>query len=110
MTYRYTTPDKRQFNEMMKKLNILEKNKVVIYNSISAAKLWWIMNYYGHPNSFILDGGMRQWNKLKYPVNTHKSPIDYSDTDSDTFKAKDPDTSKLVELDEILERLKGELT
>lgn len=89
----------------MAQLNIFEDNRVVIYNSISAAKFWFIMKYYGHPNSFILDGGMREWAKRKYPINTFKSPIDYSSHQTSTFKAKKPDENMLIELDSVLKKL-----
>jgi thiosulfate/3-mercaptopyruvate sulfurtransferase len=90
---------------MMRKLNIFEDNRVVIYNSISAAKVWFIMKYYGHPNTFLLDGGMREWAKRKYPVNSFKSPIDYSTHSAKTFEAKTPDENMLIDMDEVINKI-----
>jgi thiosulfate/3-mercaptopyruvate sulfurtransferase len=103
--YRWTTPTPETFNKAMKKMYIQEDNQVVIYNSISAAKAWFIMKYYGHPNTYILDGGISQWSKLKYPINTFKTPMDYSNYQGSAFEAKEPNTDMLASLDDVLEKI-----
>ena len=89
----------------MDKLNIFEDNRVVIYNSVSAAKAWYIFKYYGHPNAMILDGGMSEWARRKYPINTFKSPMDYTDHPSTTFKAKTPEKDTVADLDYVLSKI-----
>jgi 3-mercaptopyruvate sulfurtransferase SseA len=89
----------------MKKMHILEEDTVVVFNSITAAKAWFILKYYGHPNVHILDGGLRKWSSLKYPLNTFKCPIDYSSHSGPSFTAKEPDTHMLIHINEILKKL-----
>lgn len=90
---------------MMDKLNILESNKVVMYNGVSSAKAWFIMKYYGHPSTRILRGGLKQWMALNYPITSMKTPIDYTEASSNTFEAKEPNTNMLIEYDEVLKKI-----
>lgn len=105
LVFRFTTPSPALFNRMMKKLNILESNQVVFYNGISTAKAWFIMKYYGHPSSRILNGGIREWNEKGYPINIHKSAIDYTTTRCTTFTAKEPKVEMLIDYTEVLEKI-----
>mmetsp|Transcript_10656 Transcript_10656/g.9379 ORF Transcript_10656/g.9379 Transcript_10656/m.9379 type:complete len:234 (-) Transcript_10656:48-749(-) len=101
----FTTPSPETFNKMMKKLNILSESTVIMYNGISAAKAWFIMKYYGHPSTMILDGGIREWKRLDYPINTMKTPVDYTSAPVKTFTAKEPNTSMVIEYEEVLKKV-----
>jgi 3-mercaptopyruvate sulfurtransferase SseA len=90
---------------MMVKFNILDDNKVVMYNGISAAKAWFIMKYYGHPSTHILRGGVELWMKLDYPMTSMKLPIDYTEVKMDTFQAKEPNTNMLIDYEEVLKKI-----
>jgi len=105
ISYRFTTPSPETFNKMMKKLNILSESTVIMYNGISAAKAWFIMKYYGHPSTMILDGGIREWKRLDYPINTMKTPVDYTSAPVKTFTAKEPNTSMVIEYEEVLKKV-----
>ena len=53
-----------QFAAMCQGLGIGDDTLVVTYDnsqSLTAARLWWALNYYGHSNVKVLDGGWRQW-------------------------------------------------
>ena len=55
-------PDK--FAAMCQNLGIGDATLVVAYDnnqSLYAARLWWALNYYGHSNVKVLDGGWRRW-------------------------------------------------
>lgn len=55
-------PDK--FAAMCRNLGIGDDTLVVAYDnnqSLYAARLWWALNYYGHTNVKVLDGGWRRW-------------------------------------------------
>jgi len=57
-------PSPREFEALMSRLGISNTTKVVAYDErggIFAARLWWIMNYYGHSNVALLDGGWVKW-------------------------------------------------
>ena len=56
------SPD--QFAAMCQRLGIGDDTQVITYDnsqSLYAARLWWALNYYGHANVKILDGGWRRW-------------------------------------------------
>lgn len=49
---------------LMGKLGIGPKTYVVAYDnaqSMFAARLWWVLNYYGHSQVAVLDGGWDKW-------------------------------------------------
>jgi thiosulfate/3-mercaptopyruvate sulfurtransferase len=55
-------PDK--FAVMCQNLGIGDETLVIAYDnnqSLYAARLWWALNYYGHTNVKVLDGGWRRW-------------------------------------------------
>lgn len=57
--------------EVMENLGIGEGTRVVAYDSngsLWAARLWWVLNYYGHTNVTVLNGGWRKWFDEGRPV------------------------------------------
>ena len=57
-------PTPAAFEEMMAKLGISDTTRVVVYDErggIYAARLWWILNYYGHANVALMNGGWVKW-------------------------------------------------
>src|SRR2546427_4566525 len=56
-------PAPAAFQEMMGRLGISDTTRVVVYDErggIYAARLWWILNYFGHANVALMNGG---WTK-----------------------------------------------
>ena len=52
-------------------LGIGDDTTVVVYDnnmSLSAARFWWVLNYNGHQNGKVLDGGWRRWASEGNPV------------------------------------------
>ena len=52
---------------------ISDKTRVIAYDDSRfafAARLWWLLRYWGHDNVQILDGGWSGWKDLGYPVET----------------------------------------
>ena len=50
--------------EVMESLGIGEGTRVVAYDSngsLWAARLWWVLNYYGHTEVTVLNGGWQKW-------------------------------------------------
>ena len=48
----------------MARLGISNTTRVIAYDErggIYAARLWWILNHYGHANVALLDGGWTKW-------------------------------------------------
>jgi thiosulfate/3-mercaptopyruvate sulfurtransferase len=57
-------PSPQAFADMMAKLGIGDTTRVVAYDErggIYAARLWWILNYFGHTNVALMDGGWVKW-------------------------------------------------
>ena len=53
-----------QFTAMCQGLGIGDGSLVIAYDnaqSLTAARLWWALNTYGHSNVKVLDGGWRRW-------------------------------------------------
>ena len=53
-----------QFKAMCEGLGIGDDTLVITYDnsqSLYAARLWWALNYYGHPSVRVLNGGWRRW-------------------------------------------------
>jgi thiosulfate/3-mercaptopyruvate sulfurtransferase len=57
-------PTPQEFEALMSKLGISNDTRVIVYDErggIYAARLWWILNHYGHANVALLDGGWVKW-------------------------------------------------
>jgi thiosulfate/3-mercaptopyruvate sulfurtransferase len=66
-------PTAAAFEEMMAKLGIGNATRVVVYDErggIYAARLWWILNYYGHSNVALMNGGWTKWTAEQRPAST----------------------------------------
>ena len=65
-----------QVAEFMGKLGIGNDTLVVAYdgrNSLLAARLWWVLSYYGHTQVKVLNGGWRKWLAEGRPVTDRAS-------------------------------------
>jgi thiosulfate/3-mercaptopyruvate sulfurtransferase len=57
-------PTPQEFEALMAKLGIDDATRVVVYDErggIYAARLWWILNYFGHSNVALMNGGWVKW-------------------------------------------------
>ena len=65
-----------QFKELMERLGVSDGMTVVTYddnNSLVAARLWWVLNYYGHTDAKVLNGGWHRWLTEGRPVTFHQT-------------------------------------
>lgn len=61
---RHPLPSKRDFQKVISGVGIRRETQVVVYDEgkgAPAARLWWLLRYYGHENVSILDGGWSLW-------------------------------------------------
>ena len=89
-----------QCKAMCEGLSIGDETLVIAYDhsrSLTAARLWWALNTYGHTNVKILNGGWRAWIANGGTVGFGRAEIK-----SVTFTPK-YDDSKLVKVDELKE-------
>jgi thiosulfate/3-mercaptopyruvate sulfurtransferase len=64
-------PAAAEFEQLMARLGIGSNTRVIAYDErggIYAARLWWILNHYGHANVALLDGGWVKWMADKLPT------------------------------------------
>src|SRR5207244_2662153 len=57
-------PTPQEFEALMAKLGIGDATRVIAYDErggIYAARLWWILNYFGHSNVALMNGGWAKW-------------------------------------------------
>ena len=66
-------PTPQEFAALMGRLGISNTTRVIAYDErggIYAARLWWILNHYGHANVALLNGGWTTWTANQLPANT----------------------------------------
>jgi thiosulfate/3-mercaptopyruvate sulfurtransferase len=64
-------PTPAAFEAMMARLGISNTTRVIVYDErggIYAARLWWILNYFGHENVALVNGGWTKWSAESRPV------------------------------------------
>ena len=63
-------PDR--FAHLMEQLGISDQHLVVAYDahpaSQFATRLWWALNYYGHDQVVVLNGGLPKWQRENRPI------------------------------------------
>jgi thiosulfate/3-mercaptopyruvate sulfurtransferase len=70
-------PTPAAFETMMAGLGISDSTRVVVYDErggIYAARLWWILNYYGHANVALMNGGWIKWTAENRAAATEAAP------------------------------------
>jgi thiosulfate/3-mercaptopyruvate sulfurtransferase len=64
-------PTVEEFEQVMRRHGISNNTRVVVYDDrggIYAARLWYVLNVFGHSNVALLDGGWTKWMKEGRPV------------------------------------------
>ena len=88
-----------QFKAMCEGLGISADTLVITYDnnqSLYAARLWWALNFYGHSNVKVLDGGWRSW------INEGRAAsFDRSQTASNAKFTPKTNESIMVKVDEL---------
>lgn len=68
---RHPLPSVERFSEEMQALGVSAARPVVVYdacNGTAAARAWWLLRYFGHPQVTVLDGGLRAWVAAGQPL------------------------------------------
>ena len=61
------------FARLMGRMGIGNDTTVVAYDAgggTRAARLWWVLNYYGHTKAMMLNGGWKKWHDEGWPTST----------------------------------------
>lgn len=67
---RHPLPARDDFQEAMRRAGV-GPTAVVVYDAgggLSAARAWWLLRYFGHPDARLLDGGLAAWTADGHPI------------------------------------------
>ncbi|MGV8845618.1 sulfurtransferase [Tessaracoccus sp.] len=70
---RHPLPTPERFESGMRAVGVTSDRPVVVHddwNSIAAARAWWLLRYFGHGDVRVLDGGWGAWREAGLPVET----------------------------------------
>ncbi|MGH9314431.1 MAG: rhodanese-like domain-containing protein, partial [Vicinamibacterales bacterium] len=85
-------PSPGDFEQSMALLGITNATRVVAYDDrggIYAARLWWLLNYYGHSNVALLDGGWTKWTLEGRPTSRAARAFETGDRGTRASQARD---------------------
>jgi thiosulfate/3-mercaptopyruvate sulfurtransferase len=74
---RHPLPDADSFTAAMRRAGVSQGCPVVVYDAaggLAAARAWWLLRYFGHPEVRVLDGGLAAWTAAGYPV--QRGPVE----------------------------------
>lgn len=74
---RHPLPDAARFERTLRAIGVSDDTLVVAYDDSRgafAARLWWLLRYFGHDRVRVLDGGWRAWCDAGQAVATDASP------------------------------------
>ncbi|MFK7946872.1 MAG: sulfurtransferase [Saprospiraceae bacterium] len=74
VTGRHPFPSVKKIVERLESWGIDETKQVVVYDQSHggiAARLWMLLNWLGHENVAVLNGGWQQWQRLNLPTNNN---------------------------------------
>ena len=98
---RHPLPSAARFESEMRKAGVGERTKVVVYDDAGgsiAARLWFMLSWFGHDAQAVLDGGMHAWGgPLENSVVTPAAG---------SFQSREPDRSRVLDFDDVC-RLDG---
>jgi thiosulfate/3-mercaptopyruvate sulfurtransferase len=95
--------DADSWSERIGRLGITRESKVVVYDAIDtkdAARIWWILRFWGVDHVSLLNGGWQGWQQADLPV-TSSSPVPGSAT---AFRAT-PGWNRLATTKQVLDWL-----
>lgn len=74
---RHPLPAAADFEAAMRRHGVSRSRQVVVYDAstgASAARAWWLLRYFGHPDVALLDGGYGAWTAAGLPVAVGDEP------------------------------------
>lgn len=98
---RHPLPTADRFEEEMRKAGVSGTTRVVVYDDAGAsvaARLWFLLGYFGHDAQAVLDGGLGAWGR---PLETSTPAVVRGD-----FHAGTPDLSRVLHFEDV-RRLRG---
>ncbi len=93
---RHPLPTREQFQTAMRIAGVDDTTAVVVYDDVGgsvAARLWFLLRWFGHERQAVLDGGLQKWGELLEATAPHVR--------EGSFTAREPDRSRILDFDEI---------
>lgn len=75
VTGRHPLPKEEDFEKWLQSRCVSNNDQVIVYDQHHggiAARLWWMMNWVGHKNVAVLNGGWEEWTNLNLPVSSER--------------------------------------
>lgn len=66
----------KKFQDQVQQLGINKNSALVVYDEYgiySSPRVWWMFKAMGHENIAILDGGLPEWEKVNFPIESKKA-------------------------------------
>lgn len=98
---RHPLPTGSQLAEAMRKAGVYSDTRVVVYDDAGgsiAARLWFLLRWFGHGAQAVLDGGMQAWGE---PLETTVPSVQVGN-----FRWREPDRSRVLDFGAV-RRLTG---
>jgi thiosulfate/3-mercaptopyruvate sulfurtransferase len=70
---RHPLPAGDAFEAAMRRAGVSDGKPVVVYDAAgatAAARAWWLLRYFGHPDVTVLDGGLGAWLDCELPLSS----------------------------------------
>jgi thiosulfate/3-mercaptopyruvate sulfurtransferase len=96
---RHPLPTRSQFEAAMRRAGVDDTSKVVVYDDTGgsvAARLWFLLGWFGHADQAVLDGGLKAWAGPQATDAAQPPPGD--------FHAAEPDRSRIVDFEVVSAR------
>jgi thiosulfate/3-mercaptopyruvate sulfurtransferase len=93
---RHPLPSDSQFATEMRKAGVTKRTSVVAYDDVGgavAARLWFLLRWFGHGSQAVLDGGIRAWGS---PQSSEMVTVTHG-----SFTSTKPDRHKIATFDEL---------
>jgi thiosulfate/3-mercaptopyruvate sulfurtransferase len=93
---RHPLPEREAFELAMRQAGVGRESKVVVYDDqggFTAARLWWLLRYFCHQSTAVLDGGLQAW---AGPIQKEEASCQPGD-----FVALSPRTGMKVDFEEV---------
>jgi thiosulfate/3-mercaptopyruvate sulfurtransferase len=75
---RHPLPDADRFAAFLARIGWRPGTRLVVYDNADgaiAARLWWLMKYFGHGCAALLDGGFKAWLAAGYATESGQAPV-----------------------------------
>lgn len=98
------------FTEKMKELGIGNGDVAVFYsqrNVIGSYRMWYLLTSFGHTNSFILDGNLKEWEENKFEVSKNNSLKAQPSLEDGDYSYNRDNWKMECQLDDVIEAVKS---